>query len=283
MMGAGTDYVPSAEPDRPRRRGWVIAVVALWIVVVAGLAFWSVGHERATVPEQRDINQAVPDVQRAAGVVFAASGGPGRAVTLGELTISTNCRVTPVRAGVAATRDISLQVRAGEARAALEAIATALPANYRADVAVGRGGTRFSLHADAGNFVAIDSDSDAGARDLTVRVSSGCRPHGPQAPPSGDPSPIPSPPPVLDAVLRALNSSGKPDVRTITCPDGGTAGTYVVEDIPAPADLPGRLRFLGVTDVVRDDDDVRAYRTGTDSVVVTPEENRLRVAVSTAC
>jgi hypothetical protein len=284
VMGAGTDYAPPAGAGRPRRRGWVIALVALWIVVVAALAFWSVGHERATVPEQRDIDQAVPDVQRVAGVLFAASGGPGRAVTLGALAFSKSCRVTPVRDGVVAARDVSIQVRVGEARAVLEGIATALPANYQPHVAIGEGGTRFSLHADAGNFIGIDSDADAGARALTVRVSSGCRPHGPQAPPSADPSPAQNPPMVLDAVLRALSATGKsPTARVITCPNGRTAGTYEVDDIPAPADLPERLRFLGVTDVVRDDDDVRAYRTGSDSVVVVPEEQRLRVSVSTAC
>lgn len=249
-------------------------------MVVAGLAVWSVRHQRPTVPEQRDINQALPKLQQTAGVVFAASGGPGRAVTLGALALSEGCRVTPVRAGAEATRDIIVQVRDGEARAALEAIAASLPAGYQADVA---GRTKLSLHADAGDFIGIDAESDKSARDVTVRVSTGCRPRGSQTPASADPAGAPRPA-VLDAVLRALGAQGKaPAVRAIACPDGGVAGTYEVDGIPAPADLPERLQFLSVTDVVRIDDDVRAYRTGNESVVVIPHESLVRVGVSTAC
>ncbi|NMO51964.1 hypothetical protein HH310_12250 [Actinoplanes sp. TBRC 11911] len=280
MTGPGLGSTPSAR-GRSRRKLWLGGVVVAWIVVVAGLAVWSVGHQRPTVPEQRDIDQALPKLQQATGVVFAAAGGRGRAVTLGEVALSEGCRVTPVRSGVAATRDITIRVRDGQARATLEAIAADLPTGYQADVAVGR--TKYSLHADAGNFIGVDSDSQVDARDVTVRVSTGCRPHGSQRAAPADPAAA-NPPMVLDSVLRALGAQDKvPSVRAVECPDGKVAGTYEVDGIPAPADLPERLGFLGVTEVIRTDEDVRAYRTGSDSVVIGVDGPRANVSVSTAC
>jgi len=252
--------------------------------VIGGLAVWSVGHEPATVPEQRDIGQAVPELQRAAGVVFAAAGGPGRAVVLGELTFSRDCRVTPVRDGLIAEREVTVYVRTGEARAALDAIAAGLPPKYQADVAVGRAGTRFSLHADAGNFIGIDAESDAGAPAVTIRLSTGCRPTGSGDPDRGDPSARPAPA-LLEAVLTALAASSgdaPPAVRAVACPAGGVAATYVVDGVAAPSDLAGSLRRMDAG-VVRADSEVRAYRTGNDSVVIEPDGARLRVSVSTAC
>jgi hypothetical protein len=280
VTGPGLGSTPSAR-GRSRRKVWLGGVVVAWLVVVAGLAVWSVGHQRPTVPEQRDIDQALPKLQEAAGVVSSAADGPGRAVTLGEVALAEGCRVTPVRSGVAATRDITIRVRDGQARATLEAIATDLPKEYQADVAVGR--TQYSLHADAGNFIGIDADSRVDAREVTVRVSTGCRPHGSQASAPADPA-AGNPPVVLQSVLQALGAEDKvPAVRAVECPDGKVAGTYEVDGIPAGADLPERLGFLRVTEVIRSDEDVRAYRTGSDSVVVAVNGQRVNVSVSTAC
>jgi hypothetical protein len=284
VTGPGYSLPPSGAPAPPKRRWWPVGLVAVWILVIGGLAVWSVGNEPATVQEQRDIGQAVPELQRAAGVVFAAAGGPGRAVVLGELSFARDCRVTPVRAGLNGMREVTVYVRTGEARAALEAIAAGLPPAYRADVAVSRAGTRFSLHADAGNFIGIDSDSDAGAQAVTVRLSTGCRPTGSGDPGRADPSAGPAPA-VLRAVLSALGApagDAPAAVRAVACPAEGVAGTYVVDGVAAPADLAASLRRLDAG-VVRADPEVRAYRTGSDSVVVVPDGARLRVSVSTSC
>lgn len=270
-------------PGPRTRRRWLIGLVVAWIIAVAGLAAWSVRRDPATVPEQRTIAQAVPALQRATGAVFAAAGGSGRAVVLGELSFSEECRVTPVRDGLVGARDVTVYVRTGEARAGLEAIAAGLPATYRADVAVSRAGTRFSLHADAGNFIGIDADADADAREVTVRASTGCRPDGSGDPAPADPAPGP-PPAVLEAVLRELGatSSGPPATRAVPCPAGDVAGTYIVDGVSA--DPTAALRSLGAgASVVRDDDSVRAYRAGTDSVVVVPDGRRWRLSVSAPC
>ena len=261
-------------------------MVVTWIAVVAGLAVWSVPHDPATVPDQRDIGQAVPDLQRATGAVVAAAAGPGRALVLGALVYAEPCRVTLVRSGLLATRDVTVYVRDGGARAALEAIAAALPVRYGAGVGVGSGGTRLALHADAGDFIGIDASSDAEASSVTLRVSTGCRPPGHGRPDGTAPAagPVPA---VLHTVLAALGApaaDGPTDIQAVACPDGGVVGTYTVDRVPAPADLPDRLAaWAGGASVVRGDGALRAYRVGDDSVVVAADGPRLRASVTSSC
>src|SRR3954454_8736702 len=167
---------PPPVGQKRRRRGWLVGIVAGWIVGVAGLGTWAVWHSPATVPEQRDIAQAVPELQRAAGVVYAAADGDGRVVVLGELELIGDCRITPVRHGYIAARDLTVYVREGDARPILDAIAGALPEAYQAEVSRSRGGTRLGMHADAGNFIGIDTALDATTKTITLRLTSGCRP-----------------------------------------------------------------------------------------------------------
>ncbi len=283
--GAGPvhSYPPPPAGSSQRRRWWLAGLVGVWIVILGGLAIWSVGNAAPTVPEQRDIAQAVPELQKAAGVVFAAAAGPGRAVVLGKLAVVEGCRITAVRDGAVAARDIAVHVRAGEARVAVEAIAAELPASYAADVAVGRAGTEVSLHADAGSFIGIDADAKTAAEVVTIRVSTGCRPLGAdEAEPAADPSAGPEPDALAAVLARLGASSGETvDVSAVACPAGGVAGTYVVDDVAAPVD-PAR-RLSGVPGAVRSGPDVWAYRTGSDSVVVVRDDSRLRVEVSTDC
>lgn len=252
--------------------------------MVVGLGAWSVLHDPATVADQRDIVAGVADLQRATGALFAAAEGGSRALVLGELDIAGNCQITPVRHGVDAHRDLTVFVRAGEARAALDAIVAGLPAGYRAAVVEGRGGTRLSLHADAGNFVGVDSDAEAGDKALTVRVSTGCRPRGKASPDAKDPA-VGAAPAVLGAVLAALGAAGAPNtVQAVGCPEGGVAATYTVGGVAMPVDLDGKMRAVsaGATPV-RDDGSAWAYRAGGDSVVVVPNGERVQVSVSTEC
>jgi hypothetical protein len=260
-------------------------VGALWGVAVAGLGLWGVSHEPATVPEQRTVAQAMPAFRLAVGNLFAAAGGPGRAVVLGGLQVQSDCRLTAVRHGVAVRRDVTVYVRAGEQRADIQAIAAALPSSYRAAVTSGEGGTRFALHADAGDFIAIDLDADAGDAALTVQVSSGCRPVGDAGVDRADPSVGPAPA-ALRSVLTLLGASDAPEPtkQAVSCPKAGVAGTYAVAGVTAPGDWRKRLGTVASgAAVVRSDPTRWAYRAGSDSVVVVDDGTGLRVSVSTAC
>ena len=127
--------LPGPPPAAPqtRRRWWLIAVVAAWIVAVAVLGWWSVRNDPPTVPEQRDIADALPVLDRATGAMFAAATAEDRAVVLGDLRVSRDCTVTPVRGGVEASRDVTVYVQAGQALTALNDIAAALPPDFRAE------------------------------------------------------------------------------------------------------------------------------------------------------
>lgn len=279
-----------------------------WGVLVVGLAVWAVGHGAPTVPEQRTAGQALPAFRAAVGNLFAAAAGPGRAVVLGGLQVESGCRVTPVRHGVALTRDVTVYVRAGEQRGDVEAIAAALRASYQARVTPSRGGTRFGLHADAGDFIGIDMEADVGDAALTMQVSSGCRPVGDAGVDRADPRPGAAPG-AFEAVLTLLGapdaaagadaSAGAPSggpggapsggpggvtVQGVACPAGGAAGTYSVGGIKAPGDWRKRLGVLASgAAVVRADPTRWAYRAGEDSVVVVSDGTGLRVSVTSSC
>jgi len=270
-------------PQPPKRRRWLVGVVFGWMAVVVVVGTWSVWHSPPTVPEQRDIAQAVPELQRAAGVAFAAADGDGRVVVLGELELIGDCRITPLRHGFVAARDLTVYVREGDARAMLDAIAGALPEAYRAEVSESRGGTRLGMHADAGNFIGIDTALDATAKAITLRLTSGCRPGPVSAVDQRDPVTA-AEPAELNTVLAAFGAKEPaPQVRALACPDGGVAASYAVQ-VPPPADLAARMRAVsaGAT-IVRSDDAAWAYRKNGVSVVVVPDGEGVRVSVGTGC
>jgi hypothetical protein len=272
---------------RPRRRWWLIGVVTAWVLVLAGLAVWSVRSDPPTVPEQRDIGEAVPFLQQATGAMLAAAQGPDRAVVLGELS-SSGCRITPVRDGLTATRGVTVYVQADQAGRVLAEIAAALPRDYRAIAAQSRSGARVGLQADAGHYIALDADSQATAQVFTLEASTGCRPLAAHALDSPDPAAGRPAPAALAAAIRALGATGDrvppTTVRGIRCPSGDVAATWTVAELSAPSDLGRALQpvLTGAT-VVRSDPDGWAYRTGPDSVVVTRAVARVRLSVTTAC
>jgi hypothetical protein len=260
-------------------------IVAAWIVAVALLGWWSVRTDPPTVAEQRDIADALPVLDRAAGAMFAAATADDRAVVLGDLRVSRDCTVTPVRDGVEATRDITVYVQADRALKALQEIAAAMPAEFRAEAGSSSGGRRVGLHADAGGFVAIDAAADANTQVLQLRASTGCRPPADDA--GLDPVLPPSAqlPASLKAAVEALGGDDDvAQVLQIACPDGGAGRTYTVEGVPASRDLGRSLQPVveGAT-VVRAEPAGWAYRTGSDSVVIVKNDDSLRVSATTDC
>ena len=284
-------YHPAPPPpaaQRPRRRWWLIGIVVTWALVLTGLAVWSVRNDPPTVPEQRDIADALPVLQEATGFMLAAADAGDRAVTLGELRFDRDCALTPVREGVEASREVTVRVLAGQVPEALKEIASALPAAYAATARHNAAGTRYGLRADAGAFVAVETTADSDARSFTLRASTGCRPLADGV----DFSPTPEPvapgefPAALTAAVRALK--GVPAGATgteVACPGGGrTARTVTTAELATPGDLGQAL--LGVVAgavVVQADPHTRAYRTGDTSVVVLDSAGTGRVSATTGC
>ena len=275
--------VTEADPGTRRRRR-LIALVVAWIVVLAGLVWWSVRNDPPTVPEQRTIADALPVLERATGALMAAATGDDRAVELGDLRVSRDCSVTPVRRGIEAARTVTVYVPADRALPVLKEIAAALPAHFRAEAGASSGGRRVGLHADAGGFVAIDAGADAGTQVFQLVARTGCRPLDGGADVSPADPPAPSTPPSLRTALAALGGAGQARLREVACPDGGTARTYTVDGVRAPRDLGRSLQpaVEGAT-VVRAEPAGWAYLAGTDSVVVVKDGDALRVSSTTAC
>jgi hypothetical protein len=218
-----------AGAPRRRRRRWIGAVVAAWILVLGLLSWWSIDNDPATVPEQRDLEQAMPALRTAAGTLLAAadrvSAADGRwAVRLGAVR-TEKCELTPVRNGVNAGRDVFLYVPEGRARDALDQVAAALPGGYRAGVVALRVGTRLSLYADAGDFIAVEAQAQAADQVLVLSVDTGCRPG--TAAGGSDPA-AGAVPATLSRTVTALGGPAGATVTTqvVACPGGGTAATY---------------------------------------------------------
>ncbi|WIM96132.1 hypothetical protein ACTOB_008293 [Actinoplanes oblitus] len=275
--------VPVTVPGRKRRRRWPAAVVAGWIVVLAGISWWSVRHDPATVPEQQDLGEAMPALRAATGTLLAAAGDGPWAVRLGAPRAET-CELTPVRDGTDAGQDIFLYVPEGQARTALNEVAAALPERYRAAVVPTRAGTRLSLLADAGAFIAIEAQAQAADQVLTLSVDTGCRPGKPDrtgtsAAPVAPAGAVPALLGETVAALGGVAGSGV-SVQEIGCPAGGTAATYRA----AAGASGGRPRGVpdGVTPVWSGAAGW-AYRKGPASVVVDASGERLQVSVTTPC
>ncbi len=282
-------YLPPAPPPEPpatpRRRWWLVGLVGAWIAVIAGLGWWSVRNDPPTVPEQRDIADALPILQQATGALLAAAtSGADRAAVLGDLRVSDECNLTPVRGGVEATRDVTLHVRADRALPVLQEIAAALPADYRAEAGASSGGRRVGLQADAGGFVAIDAAADAGSQVVQVTVSTGCRPPSDRLDTGAAGGPVTDLPASLRTALTALDGGGPARLAEVACPDGGAARTYTVDGVPAPRDLGRSLQDVvaGAT-VVRAEPAGWAWRAGPDSVVVVRNGETVRVSATTSC
>jgi hypothetical protein len=256
-------------------------VVTAWALVLVVLAIVSQRQDRPTAAEQRDVDAAMPAVDRAAGALLAAMG-PDPVFAIGPLLVTPDCPVTPVRAGAEVTRDITVYARAGEAPAILDAIGAALPAGYGAEVTHRRGGTVHVLHADAGDFIAVRGTVADGV--ITLRADAGCRPlDGPV------PVPMPStgtPAVALAEVLSALDLSepSSATAESVACPGGTTARTVAADGMPPPVDLGTALRPLtaGAT-VVAADPARYAFRVNGMATVVTVADGWVQVRASTAC
>ena len=173
VTGPGFVEPPPARPDRRRR--WLVWAVGAWVLVLVGAIFWSARNDPATVPEQRDIGHALPELRRATGALVAAAQDERWVLRLGEPRLE-DCSLNPAWTGRRAGRELTLYVPEGEARTALDGIVAGLPAEYRAGLTKTRGNTQLSLYADAGGFIAIESEAKSTDQVLTVRLDSGCRP-----------------------------------------------------------------------------------------------------------
>jgi hypothetical protein len=284
VTGPGYGY-PLPKGPGPRRR-WLPVAIGVWGLVLVGAVFWSVRNDPPTVPEQRDLGQAVRGLQVAFGAVAAAAQDERWALSLGELQVE-GCAITPVRDGQEASREVSVYVPESGAQAALDAVADRLPADYRAGVVTTRGGTRLSFFADVGEYVGVEAEAHSADQVLRLRVFTGCRPTVDDLD-RGDPAAGVAPA-ALDLVVAGITppgaggpSPGETRARAVACPGGGTVSTFVRDAGPATSGSGPRGVPEGTVPVWADADGW-AYRVGSESVVVTADRDRFQVSLTTAC
>lgn len=280
---------PTTQPAPPghplsRRAVWLFVAVAVWALLLVVVAYVSVGRDAPTVREQRDLAQAVPVVDRALGELMAAAG-TDVVTTISGAKLATGCRITPLRDGARLERSITIRTTEAYGPALLDRMAQRLPADYRARVRHGKGGTVHSLRADAGEFVAIRGGVTAPGV-ITLTVATGCRPTGgaelaellPGVPIDDEPG----------RVLAALGTTPVGDGQRAgaPCPGGGAGYTArAVGRASGPTSLADKLRPLAGPSavVVTDEPDRYAYRSGSLSVVVEVVDGQIRVATTSAC
>lgn len=289
MAGVTTEHppwlAPSSQPDPPgaqRRRRWLAAGLAGWIVVLLVVTYVSVRRDDPTVREQRSIEQAGPVVDRAIGDLVAAAG-PDVVVELAERRVRDDCEVTLLRKGAAI--DAAITIRSPEAEA--PECSTGSPAGCRGVPGGcptsrrrrrGRAAGRCRrVRRDRGRVRRTGSGEPdradrlpAGLRHLRRPVDTaavaGRRGPGPGTHRAGGDRPRPGGPDrgrlPGQGTVRTARSAGR---TTATGPPGALlprpAGTVVVTDTPQ----------------------VYAYRAGAVSVVVESGDGRIRVATTTGC
>lgn len=281
MLAAPAQVPP---PPSSRRRRWVIAGVTAWAVLLAGAAFWSARRDEPTVREQRSIEQAMPVVQRAVGVL-AAAAGPDGVLEIGPERLTTGCRLTTARDGATYERDVRIFTTPAEGPARLDDVAGRLPEAYRARVRHGTDGDDHTLRADAGEFVGMRGGvTQPGV--ITLTVATGCRPleGGVAADTLRPPAELMA---VAAPVAAVLGAGDDVDWTAARCFEDDRAVTVRVTSRPGtvPGPLPAALRdrLAGAT-VVLETPELVAYRLPDGvGVVVEAGGGRVSVAATKPC
>ena len=259
-------------------RRWIITAAVLWALVVAGLGYWSLRHDRATAREQTTIAAALPVVDTAIADAVA-SLDPATSVTAvsGYTRVGRTCSVTAAREGTRYERFLLGFVKDGTEPAVLDAVRKGLPERYKATLA------KNVLDADAGNFVRVQGGVLGGGR-LRISADTGCRvqddrvDEGSPAPAAADKAPVQA---VLDTLRLTAESW---ESHRVKCASGDGA-LWTVEASTAartaPETLPESLRpasglVLGRPDAV-------AYRSGPAAVSVRKASDHLVITSTTGC
>jgi hypothetical protein len=168
---------PAPPPPSPygtrRGRRILLAVAAVWGLVLATTGIWYSLHGRHTARDQTTIAQAQPTVDQAIAAVVRAAGASAVPAVFGFDKVS-DCKVTPIRSGAKYQRVLWLYVPVDAEPALLDRVAAGLPAGYHAKAAHSPGNALHTLTADAGNYVAVNG-SVPGPGLVSVKAETGCR------------------------------------------------------------------------------------------------------------
>jgi hypothetical protein len=244
--------------ERPRR--WLVIIVVVWSVLLAGGILWALQRGGPTAREQSTVADALPVVDRAVAEIAAAASVDGNGVVaISGFDRAGDCRVTVMRPGVRYERTVTVVVTPGTEDALLGRVADRLPASYRAKIThTGTSVRRETMSADTG-----------ACRDL------------------GDLPTAAGVPGNRAEVTAALDRLAIPGVtwstNQISCPGGGSLTT--VEAISAPGAEPGAFDELlnGLGTPIISTPDLYAYTAESSTVAVRHDPENVVVTATRPC
>jgi hypothetical protein len=245
---AGHPVRPPAEP-KPRMRGWMVAALVAWLVVLAAAAGWALWRGAPTAREQTTMVDAAPVMTRVQAELAAAASADGLAVVALSQVERSACDVSVARRGVRFQAPVLAFVPPGTEQALLQRIADRLPPSYEAHL---RAGTVPRLVADAGLWVAVAGSVVAPGQVRLVADTGACRVLADYVAPDvadGDRVPV-------QAALARLGMAA----TTWTVTQAACAGTGTVQTVEAVAPIQGEPGPL---------DEVLAGLSGPGKVVAT--------------
>jgi hypothetical protein len=260
---------------------WLLVATIAWVLVIAGLAYYSLRTGRPTAREQTSIGSALPVVDAALGDIAAALDPATTVPVLGGYAeLSHDCRITAVRDGSRYERVLVVYTKDGAEGAVLDRIAAGIPKRYRVRV---RHGTKVqTLTADAGNFVLVQGGVDAPGQ-VRITADTGCRPL--------DRPVVESQPLATDnqapvqAILDALHV--RPErwqSHRVSCPGGGALWTVEATTAAGTTPAPPAVRAAaGSASVVLARNELYAYRSGSAGVAIRSVNGGLDVASTVGC
>jgi hypothetical protein len=271
-----------------RRRGVVPAAMTAWVLVIAGLAYYSYRTDDPTVRDQRSLQQAAPVAEAAFGAVLAraaagpGNGGPRPVISFESPRIVRGCRVTSARDGAELTRRATVYIAPEDGAALIDWMAgdDALPPGYR----IWLGRDRDSFRVDAGEFVGLRGIVEEPGV-LRVVLSTGCRPVDGPPPPVADPAPDPASAGLAEGVLASLGArAARQSASAVPCPGGGSLTTTVVAGPADQAPALGETLAQRAAEVLIDEENRFAFTmTGREGVAVEVADGEVEVATTTSC
>jgi hypothetical protein len=271
--------VVSIGGERPRR--WMVLVVSAWVAVLLAGIGWAVAHGRPTDREQTTVAAALPYTDAAAARIAAVAEVDGQAVAVvSGFDKVGDCKVSLARSGQRYQRVVTVLVAPGTEAAALQRIASRLPASYRTTV---RTTPVPSLIGDAGLFVRIvGTRASEGVLRIVVDTGS-CRALGPLVVPTAPTGDRGSVGPVFERLgltpeqwqvfgVPCVHGSGELSTVEAFGPDNQVA---------VASDLQSTLDGLGAPIVSTPG--LYAYRSGAATVGVRVENNRVVVSATSGC
>ena len=256
---------------------WIIVATVVWGLVIVGLGYYSLRHDRPTAREQTTIGSALPYVDAAlADVASTLDANTTVAVLGGYAQVGHGCTITVAREGIRYERTLTVYTKEGAEPALLDRVRRGLPERYKAGLA------RNILDADAGNFVSVRGGVTAPGQ-VRVSADTGCRTQAGQVTESEPASATANRAPA-QAVLDSLNLKAETwQTHRVVCPSGGTLWTVQAGTAKgtAPPKLPDSLR--PTSGVVLSKPDLLAFRSGPAGVAVQTSDGTLTVTSTTGC